>query len=410
MDTKPSTLKDHGRISLIGTSHLSALHDQENGDVEVMLGKVNSNDDLDPHEEDAFLPFDPANNSSRSPGDLPSHPPPRRNSSPVHSPSLLSHVTFWKTEAARQFYESKRYVMQLDRRQLLQLAFEWRWTLLFLAFFFIMGSIMVAYRKEFFATLESLSKAVKVMGPQGYILMAFLIFLSAFPPMIGYGTFQTLSGFTFGFARGFPVSYFGALTGAVTCFVISRYYLQRRVEGLMKRHPNLEAVVRAVERKGFKLFVLIRLSPYPFNLLNVMFAASDISLAHFAFGTALSLLKIALHVYIGANLTSFSKHILGEDEDLTDSEKQAQTVMEISAVVGGVLATGVMVYVYVVANRAIKEMQAESEEARAFLGDDERTSGDRIAMEEAGITDDWVDWNESDDDDTSLRRRPSVEH
>ncbi|KAI8074450.1 snare associated Golgi protein-domain-containing protein [Gongronella butleri] len=268
-----------------------------------------------------------------------------------------------------------------------------------------MGAVMVAYRKEFFDALEALSQAVKTMGLSGYFLIAFLIFLSAFPPMIGYGTFQTLSGFTFGFAKGFPVSYFGALAGAVSCFVLSRYFLHRHVLSLMNRYPNLAAVVRAVEKKGFKLFLLIRLSPYPFNLLNVLFAASDISLVHYTLGTAISLIKIALHVYIGANLTSFTKHLFGEDDDLTESERQAQTVMEVGALIGSILAMGVMVYVYVVAKRAIKEVQHESDEQRAFLGDDP------IAMEEAGITDDWVDWNESDDDDDiALRRRHSLDH
>lgn len=84
-------------------------------------------------------------------------------------------------------------------------------------------------------------------------MIAFLIFLSAFPPMIGYGTFQSLSGFTFGFAKGFPISYFSALAGAVACFVISRRFLKKRVQHTMAKYPNLEAVVKAVEKKGFNV-------------------------------------------------------------------------------------------------------------------------------------------------------------
>lgn len=83
--------------------------------------------------------------------------------------------------------------------------------------------------------------------------MSFLIFLSAFPPIIGYSTFQTLSGYTFGFNIGFPISYFSALFGAVTCFVLSRYFLQDRVIRLLSKYPNLEAVIKAVEKKGFKV-------------------------------------------------------------------------------------------------------------------------------------------------------------
>ncbi|ORZ07885.1 snare associated Golgi protein-domain-containing protein [Absidia repens] len=237
---------------------------------------------------------------------------------------------------------------------------------------------MYVWRKDLLSALETLSHAVSDMGASGYLLMSFLIFLSAFPPMIGYGTFQSLSGFTFGFAKGYPISYFSALFGAVACFIISRRYLKKRVQSTMAKYPNLEAVVKAVEKKGFKLFVLIRLSPYPFNLLNVLFAATDIPLSHFALGTALSLIKIGLHVYIGANLTSFAKHVLGGEDDLTESEKRAETVREIVIVIGSILATAVMVYVYFVAKRAVEEVKQESDESQAFLdpiGDD--GNGDR---------------------------------
>lgn len=71
--------------------------------------------------------------------------------------------------------------------------------------------------------------------------------------MIGYGTYQTLSGFTFGFLRGFPLSYFGALAGSVTCFYLSRRFLKKRVLRLVAKYPKLEAVVHAVEKKGFKV-------------------------------------------------------------------------------------------------------------------------------------------------------------
>lgn len=83
--------------------------------------------------------------------------------------------------------------------------------------------------------------------------MSTLIFLSAFPPIIGYGTYQTLSGYTFGFEVGFPISYLSALTGAVICFSLSRIFIKARVTRMLSKYPNLEAVVRAVEKKGFKV-------------------------------------------------------------------------------------------------------------------------------------------------------------
>lgn len=147
----------------------------------------------------------------------------------------------------------------------------------------------------------------------------------------------------------------------------------------------------------------------------MLFASTDIPLSHFALGTALSLIKIGLHVYIGANLTSFAKHVLGEEDDMTDSEKRAETVREIVVVIGSILATAVMVYVYFVAKRAVEEVKQESDESQAFLGPDDNDNGinggdrgyddgNRMAMEEAGVTDDWIEWNESDEDDIMNNR------
>jgi hypothetical protein len=114
-----------------------------------------------------------------------------------------------------------------------------------------------------------------------------------------------------------------------------------------------------------QLFVLIRLSPYPFNLLNVLFAATDISLFHFALGTAITLLKIALHVYIGANLTSFAKHILGQDGNMTEGQIRAEKVKTFALVVGSFITFGVMAYIYRVAKHAVKEANEGNQE---FVG------------------------------------------
>ncbi|KAG0178867.1 hypothetical protein DFQ28_003747 [Apophysomyces sp. BC1034] len=214
-----------------------------------------------------------------------------------------------------------------------------------------MWIVLWIYRKEMLRALETLSKAVKNMGFGGYLLMSGLIFLSAFPPMIGYGTYQTLSGFSFGFVRGFVVSYFSALLGAIGCFLLARIWLKAYVQRFMESYPSLKAVVKAVEKKGFK-------------------ATTDISLIHYALGTAISLIKIGLHVYIGANMTSFAKHVLGEDDDMTEGERQAENVRYVAIGIGSFLALGVMAYVYLVAKRAVAEVAAEteSEEAMAFLG------------------------------------------
>ncbi|KAI8066178.1 snare associated Golgi protein-domain-containing protein [Thamnidium elegans] len=240
--------------------------------------------------------------------------------------------------------------------------------------------------------------------------MSALIFSSAFPPVIGYGTYQTLSGFTFGFQIGFPISYFSALLGAIVCFSLSRMFLKARVARMLSKYPNLEAVVHAVEKKGFKLFILIRLSPYPFNLLNVVFAATNISLFHFAAGTALTLLKIALHVYIGANLTSLAKHILGEEEDLTEDEIRVEKLKSFAMVVGTIITFIGMAYIYRVAKAAIKEANLDQPEHFLPPRDDEEEGVSLTLLGPSKIQeprdsisiDNWDDWGDEDSEEEDI--------
>ncbi|KAI8644213.1 snare associated Golgi protein-domain-containing protein [Parasitella parasitica] len=275
----------------------------------------------------------------------------------------------------RQPSRLQQIVHQLSKRKIKAFIYNWRWYLALLVFIIISSAFMVAHRRQFLQALETFSDKLTGMGYSGYILLSVLIFSSAFPPILGYSTYQTLSGFTFGFSIGFPISYFSALAGAVVCFQLSRTFLKARVVQTLSKYPNLEAAVKAVEKKGFRLFLLIRFSPYPFNLLNVLFAATNISLFQFAAGTGISLLKIALHVYIGANLTSFAKHVLGEDQDLSESEQRVMKIRFAAAIFFSLLAFVVMGYLYRVAKAAIAETAATDEEQMSFLNHQDEEEG-----------------------------------
>ncbi|GAB5585378.1 Tlg2-vesicle protein [Umbelopsis nana] len=121
-----------------------------------------------------------------------------------------------------------------------------------------------------------------------------------------------------------------------------------------------------------------------------MFSATDIPLSTYALGTAISLVKIAIHVYIGATLPSFAKHILGED-----GEEPVDTAMEVfryaAMALGGIVAFGVMIYVYFVAKKAVEEViQEDSLETRGFLN--------THAMARPS-SEDWMEWVDSDDEE-----------
>ncbi|KAF9425565.1 hypothetical protein BGZ94_007422 [Podila epigama] len=115
-----------------------------------------------------------------------------------------------------------------------------------------------------------------------------------------------MSGYVYGFAYGFLIAYSSALLGSVACFYLGRRYFKKQVRTLMAKNQSMKSIVKAVEKRGFKLLLLIRLAPYPFNLLNLALSATHIPLKTFALATAVSLTKLTLHVYIGSTLSSLA--------------------------------------------------------------------------------------------------------
>ena len=58
------------------------------------------------------------------------------------------------------------------------------------------------------------------------------------------------------------------------------------VEKVLKNKPTFQNLDRAIEKEGFKLMLLLRLSPlFPFALSNYLYGASSIQFAPYFFGT-----------------------------------------------------------------------------------------------------------------------------
>ncbi|KAF9179412.1 hypothetical protein BGZ51_006932 [Haplosporangium sp. Z 767] len=143
-----------------------------------------------------------------------------------------------------------------------------------------------------------------------------------------------------------------ALAGSIVCFYFCRRWFKAQVRKLMAKNTSLKAVVRTVERRGFRLLVLIRLAPYPYNIMNALLSATHIPLSTFTLATAISLVKLSLHVYIGSTLSSFAGH----DDDDGEKDPQAEHGRKLKMVVmffSMLVGIGVGAYVWLVAKREI---------------------------------------------------------
>lgn len=209
----------------------------------------------------------------------------------------------------------------------------------------------------------------------GHAVLFFLIFLTTIPPIPLYSTLIVLSGYTFGPWTGAIISYFAALSGALVVFIVSRSLLRQSIERWLVACPSIKRVVHAIEKRP-KLLFLIRLAPYPYNVMNCLLAASPTLTLHtYTVCTALSLFKVIIHTSIGASIHSFKNYHNNADSSLHHDDETATDMMgRVWTFLGIFLCVLILVYLSVVARRAVDDelddgpvSSRDAEETRAFL-------------------------------------------
>ena len=76
------------------------------------------------------------------------------------------------------------------------------------------------------------------------------------------GSMLTLgAGFLFGVVRGTIAVSVGSVLGATAAFLIGRTLLRGWIEKRIAAYPRFQAIDRAVGTEGFKIVLLVRLSP-----------------------------------------------------------------------------------------------------------------------------------------------------
>jgi len=255
-------------------------------------------------------------------------------------------------------------------------SIRWRTKLTAIGFailYVTFGILFIKHYKGILTLLELVGLRLREYGILGAFLVAFLIFISSFPLVPGYGTLTTFAGFVYGFPLGFVPAFIGALSGATTCFTLGRLFGQNYAHSVLSKYKYIRSIIRAVNSKGIKLLILIRLAPYPYNLMNIALTATSVSTKGFVFATAVSLIKLSTHTIIGANL-----------DTLHDTLVTNPTPLKIFGVVCGVLlGLGIMVYIYWLTRKAVAEM--EDKETMMEMEDGGWAMEDGFAKEEVDI-------------------------
>ena len=148
--------------------------------------------------------------------------------------------------------------------------------------------------------IEGFQGWIADLGALGIVVFAALYTVVAL--VLGPAWALTLAaGLVWGLA-GVPIALGSATLAASVAFLVGRHLARDRVNGLVERDDRLAALKRAVDREGWKVVGLMRLSPvFPFGLQNYLFGVTGIPLVPFALATCVGMAPgTALYVYVGS--------------------------------------------------------------------------------------------------------------
>lgn len=114
--------------------------------------------------------------------------------------------------------------------------------------------------------------------------------------------FPLAAGAIFGLGWGLAVTLASIAASSSAAFVTTRYLLRGPAERLARRHKLFKAFDKAVDREGWRIVALLRLSPFlSFGIKSYFFGLTCVRLPDYAIGTFLGMLPgVVLKVWLGA--------------------------------------------------------------------------------------------------------------
>lgn len=209
------------------------------------------------------------------------------------------------------------------------------------------GVVLLPVRAYLARFLESVTE-LGIWGPPlviAFYVIACLLFIP--------GSLVTLGiGFLFGVVRGTAIVSVGSTLGATAAFLAGRTLAWEWIERRIASGPRFRAVDRAVGRNGFKIVLLVRLSPlFPFNLTNYVFGLTEVRLRDYVLASWIGMLPgTVMYVYLGSAAKSLADLAAGRVEGTV-----GQQVLFAAGLVGTVVVTVLLTRI---ARRALREAVA----------------------------------------------------
>ncbi|MFP8877693.1 MAG: TVP38/TMEM64 family protein, partial [Myxococcota bacterium] len=181
-------------------------------------------------------------------------------------------------------------------------------------------------------------------GPAVFIA-GYALAVVAFAPAV---LLTLAAGATFGVTAGTFYVFVAAVLGSSLSFWVARYAARDSVERWIARDARFQALDRAVAERGWRIVLLMRLSPlFPFSLLNYALGITRLRFVDTLLAAPGMLPVTLAYVFLG--------NAAGEMASLAGGVEPARTTLENTLLALGVVSTlGVAVMVARIARRALE--------------------------------------------------------
>merc|ERR1719387_1228948 len=151
------------------------------------------------------------------------------------------------------------------------------------------------------ALIDDATAQVEALGPMGYLYFYLLYTLIDVVPIAPASPLTVSAGVLFGLGPGLAVVLLAASTAAGIAFILGRTFLREPIRKIAENNKQFQAIDKAVGKEGFKIVLLLRLSPLlPFALSNYFYGLTAIDFVPYFFATMLGFFPGTLaYVYTG---------------------------------------------------------------------------------------------------------------
>jgi uncharacterized membrane protein YdjX (TVP38/TMEM64 family) len=137
------------------------------------------------------------------------------------------------------------------------------------------------------------------LGFWGVAIFTLILIVATFLPLPDW-PLPIVAGYVYG-VWAFVLVYIGIVMPSMVAFLAARHLARDPIKAFLASRPKFRAIDKVVAREGWKVVVLLRLSPVvPFNLQNYALGVTGISFCQYVGATLAGVIPgIAIYVYFG---------------------------------------------------------------------------------------------------------------